>query len=168
MRLNTIPLSRLLSSAEVRRLARLYVSEGKLLDITRDIVFKTLFSADNPDSREALSSLISACIHRAVTSVRVLNPEILPEYLSGKIVRLDVLAQFNDGERANIEMQVGKSNTDLRNRSVIYAARLLAEQIRKGEVYKDVKRSYQIFFLDFIRFAKSEVPPRRYSFLENT
>jgi predicted transposase/invertase (TIGR01784 family) len=165
---NKIPFSRLLSSAEMRRVARRCVAEGKLLDITLDIVFKTLFSADNPDSRDALSSLISACIHRAVSTVKVLNPEILPEYLGGKTVRLDVLAEFNDGERANIEMQVGKSIAELKNRAVIYASRLAAEQIRKGEVYKDAKRSYQIFFLDFILFPKSEVLPRRYAFLEKT
>ena len=154
--------------AELRRLARENAQRGKPLKLTLDIVFKTLFGSDTRDSREALRSLLSGCIHRPVRDLSVRNSEIGPEDLWGKTVRLDVHASFNDGEEADIEVQAGKSDDDLKVRAEVYAARLLSGQARRGEKYREVKRVYQIFFLDNILFPGSGKLPRRYSFREET
>jgi predicted transposase/invertase (TIGR01784 family) len=160
--------SRFRRGAELKRLARKAAAEGRPLDLTIDVVFKSLLSGDNEDSREALRSLVEACICRPVTGVKILNPELLPEYPSRKRAVLDILCTFNDGEKAGIEMQVGRTGDDLKLRASIYANMLAATQVRRGKRYRDTERSYQIFFLDFVLFPKSAKVPRRYFFMEET
>jgi predicted transposase/invertase (TIGR01784 family) len=154
--------------AEVNRLARENAQRGKPLSPTLDIVFKALFGGNTRDSREALRSLLSDCIHRPITALTILNNELVPEHLSGKTVRLDIHVSFNNGEEADIEMQAGKSNDDLKNRSLFYASRLLSGQGQKGKRYKEIKRVYQIFFLNDVLFPGSEKVPRRYTVREET
>jgi predicted transposase/invertase (TIGR01784 family) len=91
---------------------------------------------------------------------------MLPAFLLGKVFRLDVHVTFNDGEQADIEMQVNRSDDDLKARSLLYASRLLKSQLGRGEDFKDAKRIYVIFFLDFVLFPQSAKVPRRYVFME--
>jgi predicted transposase/invertase (TIGR01784 family) len=135
---------------------------------TLDIVFKAIFSGKDEDSREALRLLLSSCIHRPVRNLRLLNAEMLPAFIEGKVFRMDVHVTFNDGEQADIEMQVKRGNDDIKARSLLYSSRLLENQVRRGERYKDAKRVYVIFFLDFVLFPQSAKVPRRYFFMEET
>jgi predicted transposase/invertase (TIGR01784 family) len=151
---------------ELKRLARENAELGRPLKLTLDIVFKALFCGDTEDSRNALRSLISGCIHRPVRDLSIRNSEIGPDDLLGKTVRLDIHASFNDGEEADIEMQAGTSDDDLKARAVVYAARLLSGQARRGRKYREVKRVYQIFFLDSVLFPGSAKLPRRYTLRE--
>jgi predicted transposase/invertase (TIGR01784 family) len=107
------------------------------------------------------------CIHREVSQVQVVNNEILPDYIDGKTIRLDVNITFNDGESADLEMQMEKSNDDLTARAVLYASRLVSAQSKKGEPYKKLKRIYQIFFVNDIIFPHSPLVPRRYHLIED-
>jgi len=72
------------------------------------------------------------------------------------------------GEQADVEMQANRSNDDLKARSLLYASRLLESQLGRGEDFKDVKRVYVIFFLDFVLYPQSAKVPRRYTFMEET
>jgi predicted transposase/invertase (TIGR01784 family) len=155
-----------LSRGAVRRQAREYAAEGRILDVMLDIVFKTLFTADDEDSRESRRLLLSDCTHRAVRNVRVQNNEILPEYLTGKTIRLDIRVTFNDGEQADLEMQIQKSDDDLKARALLLGAKLLAGQMNRGVKYGETKRVNQIFFLNCVLFSGSEKVPRRYFVME--
>jgi predicted transposase/invertase (TIGR01784 family) len=95
-----------------------------------------------------------------------LNNELLPVHLGGKSPRLDIHVTFNDGEVANLEMQAGQSDDDLRARSAFYSGMLLSIQGKKGEPYKSIKRVYQIFFLNCVLFPQSGKVPRRYCYME--
>jgi len=161
-----IPFTR--SYGEIRRLARENAAQAKPLNPTIDFVFKTLFSGKDEDSREALRLLLSSCIHRPVLDLKLQNTEMLPNFLLGKLFRLDIHVTFNDGEQADIEMQVNRSNDDLKARSLLYASRLLESQLGRGEDFKDAKRVYVIFFMDFVLFPQSAKVPRRYVFMEET
>jgi predicted transposase/invertase (TIGR01784 family) len=161
-----IPFTR--SYAEIRRLARENAAQAKPLSPTIDFVFKTLFSGKDEDSREALRLLLSSCIHRPVLDLRLQNTEMLPNFLLGKLFRLDVHVTFNDGEQADVEMQVNRSNDDLKARSLLYASRLLESQLGRGEDFRDAKRVYVIFFLDLVLFPQSAKVPRRYILMEET
>ena len=86
--------------------------------------------------------------------------------LVGKAPRLDVNVTFNDGESANLEMQIEHTSDDLKRRATIYASMLLSGQSQKGKSYKIIKRVYQIFFLNRELFPQSAVFPRRYSYRE--
>ncbi|GHV47252.1 hypothetical protein AGMMS49546_36670 [Spirochaetia bacterium] len=156
------------SGGAVRRLARKYAAEGRILDVMLDIVFKLLFTANDDDSREALRLLLSDCTHRPVRNVQVQNNEILPEYLTGKTVRLDIHVTFNDGEQADLEIQVKKTDDDLKARALLLGAKLLAGQMKRGEKYREAKRVYQIFFLNCELFPGSNKVPRRYFAMEET
>jgi len=145
---------------ELKRLAR--ENQGKALSVLDDVVFKAMLSADNEDSREALRSLLSACTRREVSTVRIVNNDLVPVHLDAKTARLDVHVTFNDGEAADLEMQAGKSDDDLRKRAEYYTAMLLAGQQSKGKPYSRIKRVYQIFFLNCVLFPDSSRLPRRY------
>ncbi|MFP3041288.1 Rpn family recombination-promoting nuclease/putative transposase [Treponema primitia] len=147
---------------ELRRKARENAEQGVPLDILSDFGFKSLFTADDDDSREALRSLLAACTDRPIASLSIRNNELLPEYLTGKTVRLDVHVTFNDGEQADLEMQAQKSDDDMKVRSTFLAARMLSGQAKRGEDYRQIRRVYQIFFLNFVLFQESGKVPRRY------
>jgi predicted transposase/invertase (TIGR01784 family) len=153
---------------ELKKLVRENASQGKSLCVMDDVVFKTMLGSGTEDSREALRSLLTACIHREVTSVRLANNELIPAHLDAKFSRLDVHVVFNDGEAADLEMQMGKSGDDLKSRAALYNAMLMAGQSRKGGTYGEIKRVYQIFFLNCILFPQSDKLPRRYGYREET
>jgi predicted transposase/invertase (TIGR01784 family) len=151
---------------ELKRLAKENFSQGKPFSILDDVVFKAMLGSNSEDSNEALRSLLSACTHREVRTVRILNNEFLPAHLGAKTARLDVHVTFNDGETANLEMQTDKYADDLRKRAEFYTSMLLAGQHKRGKLYRDVKRVYQIFFLNCVLFPKSNKFPRRYFYQE--
>ena len=153
-------------NTDLKNLARKNITNGKPLSILDDAVFKVMLTTDSDDAREALKSLLSACIRRTVSTVRITNNELIPANLDAKSVRLDVHVTFNDGEAADLEMQLGKSADDLRRRAVYYAAMLLSGQSIKGKLHKQTKRIYQIFFLDFVIVSESNKIPRRYYYME--
>jgi len=153
-------------SRELKRLAKENAELDKPLCLMDNIVFKAMLGANSDDSNEALRSLLSACTGREISSVRVDNGELLPPHLDGKTPRLDVHVTFNDGEAADMEMQVEKTDDDLRDRAALYTAMLQALQSKKGHFYKDIKRVYQIFFLNCILFPQSDKLPRRYYYKE--
>jgi predicted transposase/invertase (TIGR01784 family) len=131
-----------------------------------DDVFKLLFASDNEDSREALRSLLSACTRRVVSKVQIKNTEMHPAYIGGKKSKLDVLVTFNDGEIADLEMQKGVSDDDLKKRAEVYTGLLVSGQLKKGSKYEDIKRVYQIFFLNCVIFKSSNKFSRRYFYQE--
>ena len=153
---------------EQRKFFREKTEQGKPLSILDDRVFKSMLASDTDDSRIALRSLLSACIRREITAVQVLNSEILPVHLEAKSSRFDVRVTFNDGEMADLEMQIGKTNDELKDRASQYLSMLQAGQTKRGKPYKETKRAYQIFFLNFVLFPDSEKIPRRYGYREET
>ncbi|MCL2804838.1 MAG: Rpn family recombination-promoting nuclease/putative transposase [Treponema sp.] len=151
---------------ELRKLFRKKATQGEPLSVMDDVVFKIMLTSDTEDSREALRSLLSACTRREVKEVKVLNNELFPSYIGGKRPRLDVKITFNDGEIANLEMQIDDKKDDLKRRSSQYAAMLQAGQAKKGMLYKGIKRVYQIFFVNKDLFPQSDKFPRRYGYRE--
>jgi predicted transposase/invertase (TIGR01784 family) len=151
---------------ELKKLARENSVQGKPISILEDTIFKAVFSSDDPDSNEALRLLLSACTKRLVSNVKIIGNELLPPYHGAKSPRLDIHVTFNDGEVADIEMQLSKSHDNLKARSVYYSALLLSGQSKRGKPYKQIKRVYQVFFLNFVMFTQSRKLPRRYFFLE--
>jgi predicted transposase/invertase (TIGR01784 family) len=152
----------------IRVRARENAAQGKRLSLLQDIIFKDVFAADTEDSRNALRRLLSVCIHREVSGVRVINSEVTPKHLAGKTVRFDIHATFNDGETADLEMQMGLGHDDQQARSTYYAAAMLSGQSKRGGFYEDIKRIYQILFIKGVLFSSSTLFPRRYHLAEDT
>jgi len=159
-------INRLRLNKELKQLARENLSQGKPLSILDDVVFKAMLGSESEDSNEALRSLLSACTHRTVSAVRILNNELIPAYRGAKTARLDVHVTFNDGETANLEMQTDKYTDDLKKRAEFYASMLLVSQHKRGKFYRDAKRVYQIFFLNCVLYPQNSKFSRRYFYQE--
>jgi predicted transposase/invertase (TIGR01784 family) len=101
-----------------------------------------------------------------VSGIRLGINDLLPVHLDAKPSRVDVHVTFNDGEAADLEMQIDKTEDDLRDRAAFYAAMLHAVQSRKGHAYKEIKRVYQVFFLNCILYPQSDKMPRCYYYME--
>jgi len=142
------------------------VAEDESLNLTKDTFFKFAFSFNSEDSREALRSLLSACTRREVTDVQIINNDVNTLYQGAKQSRLDVCVTFNDGEAASLEMQACKTSDELGKRAEYYAVMLVAGQEAHGKTYRDIKRVYQIFFLNDVLYANSDKIPRRYYYQE--
>jgi len=153
---------------ELKQLAQANTAQGKPLCIMDDLVFKTMLTSDTEESRQALRHLLSACIRREVSNVQVTNNDLIPAHLDAKFTRLDVHVTFNDGETADLEMQIDKSGDKIADRAALYTAMLQATQSRKGHAYREIKRVYQIFFLNCVLFPGSNKLPRRYFYMEET
>jgi predicted transposase/invertase (TIGR01784 family) len=138
------------------------------LNVMEDVVVKAMLTSDTDVSREALRRLLCACTRREVSAVRVTNNDLVPPHKEAKGPRLDVHVTFNDGESANLEIQINKTDDDLKARAELYAAMLLSAQSRRGKKYQDIKRVYQIFFLNRVIFPDSGKLPQRFSYREET
>jgi predicted transposase/invertase (TIGR01784 family) len=124
-----------------------------LLDPKNDFVFKRLFAG----APHLLADLINAVRsgEAPVEVVEVLNPRIDPAELTGKFIVLDVLARDDTGRLFNIEMQV-RRHADWPLRSAYYLARTLANQLKGGEEYGELKPVIGIHLMDFELFAQEQ------------
>jgi predicted transposase/invertase (TIGR01784 family) len=141
---------------DILREAKKSVAEGKQLSPTSDVVFKSLFAKDTPESQKALAGFLSAVLDKPVTQVKVINPEILPEFLTSKTVRLDVHCTFNNGEKADIEMQMGQQNDDQILRCLMYVCKMGAGQLPSGQPYRNLRPFHQIMLTIFLLFPETE------------
>jgi predicted transposase/invertase (TIGR01784 family) len=141
---------------DILREAEKAVAEGRQLSPTSDVVFKSLFAKETPESQKALAGFLSGVLDSPVTQVRVLNPEILPEFITAKTVRLDVHCTFNNGQSADIEMQMGRQHDDKKLRCLVYACKMGGGQLPSGEPYKNLLPFYQIMLTNFLLFPETE------------
>ncbi len=132
------------------------VARGQLLPLKDDVTFKMFLSSPTPESNACLRSILSALTGREVTAAKVTNSELLPEFVKGKMPRLDVNCKFNDGEMADIELQLSRAGDDQKLRSLFYACKLYAGTLGSGKLYKAAPNVYQIFLIDFDLFDEDD------------
>ena len=130
------------------------IARGERLPLKDDVAFKMFLSGPEPESRACLRYFLSAMTGREVTAARVKNPELTPEFVKGKMSRLDVNCEFNDGQKADIELQLTKADDDQKLRALFYACKLCAGSLRRGRPYKSMPSVYQIFLIDFDLFGE--------------
>ena len=117
-----------------------------------DVIFKSIFHPDKEPKR--LSAFLSSILNRQVEVIGSLDKEGIHRSEKSKGIILDILARFEDGEIAELEMQrVGRVFPS--QRSVVYSAELVARQyaIAKGQKksdvsYSDVKPVYTIILME--------------------
>ena len=146
---------------ELMDLAVRMAAQKMPLPLKDDATFKMFLSDPSPESNACLRSILSAMTGREVTTARVKNSELVPEMPKGKIARLDVNCEFNDGQKADIELQLTKAEDDQKLRSLFYACKLYAGSLKKGKQYKTAPSVYQIFLIDFDLFGEDGSPKGR-------
>jgi predicted transposase/invertase (TIGR01784 family) len=124
-----------------------------VIDICMDNVFKAVFTKDIPESKGALSKLLSAVIGCEVTVIAINANEPPVENIRDRQIRFDINCKSGGGELINVEMSVSPDNFEP-VRLEVHAGKLFTGQdIRGGQkTYNDLNDAYQIAFLVKGRF----------------
>lgn len=115
-----------------------------------DIIFKKLFT----ENRDMLHSFVASMLDippENISEIKITNPELPPETLTGKFSRLDLSLKV-DNRLVNVEIQV-KNDTDYRDRTLFYWAKLYSSELKSGEDYSELKQTITINIINFNMFA---------------
>jgi predicted transposase/invertase (TIGR01784 family) len=128
-------------------------ASAPLLDPRNDYVFKRIFASHI----ELLNDLVNVVRGDAapLTLTKVLNPNILPEDITGKEIILDILAVDNQGRTVDVEVQVS-GRRHYPARVLYYAARAFVDQLAEGEDYSKLRSVIGVHILDFSLFKEAE------------
>jgi len=129
-----------------------------------DFAFKKLFGSE--ENKDLLISLINAIVSEAdqVADIDLKNPYNLADYQAGKLSVLDIKACDHSGRWFNIEMQVSQ-DLDFDKRAIFYWAKLVTEQLKEGEMFRQLKKTISINILDFNFLSQSEAFHSRYKIM---
>ncbi len=133
-------------------------SPTAILNPRLDVNFKAIFTQETEESKIALMSFLSSVLGRAVKDLKLTANEPAASAPSQRQMYFDVAATFDDGEKADIEIQGRDRAYDYAGRSEIQAARLLTNNSKKGDEW-NARNVYQISALNFHykRSDKSEM-----------
>ena len=119
----------------------------KLLSPKIDVVFQALFG--EVGSEEITKSFLEAILKEKITEIDLSkNPILRRTKVKDKLGVLDVIAEINNKETCNIEMQVGKKDSIIQ-RILFYWAKVYSRNIQKSEKYNKLKRTIMILIADF-------------------
>lgn len=130
-----------------------------------DVVFKKLFTSDEGVLKAFIGDILDIPIEK-IERIEVLNPNLLPAAIDGKQSQLD-LNMLVDDKIVNVEIQLSNKG-DYKDRAVYYWSRLYSEQLKKGELYAELKKTITINILDFNLFTETDSPYSSFSLLENS
>ncbi len=122
------------------------IKPKKMLPLTSDIIFKAVFS--RPGNEDVLKALLEAILDIEIKEVTVQNPELPVDFFDNKAGVMDIKVSINDDTVCGIEMQI-KNLGDIDSRSTYYMSKTLSSEIKRGDDFKQVKKSIAINFLDF-------------------
>ena len=88
------------------------------------------------------------------TDITFLDKDNEPLTLDGKLSKLDIRADLNDGTQVDIEVQVCPFKL-MAERSLYYWSKMYSEQLAKGAEYKKLKKAIAINLLAFV-YLKDE------------
>lgn len=115
-----------------------------------DYFFKNLMG--KPERKflalDFLNSTIMAEEDKHFVDLIFLNTENTPDKIDGKLSRLDIQAQTNDGTFWDIEVQVSREDF-MPERSLFYLSRIYGAQLKSGEQYPVLKRTIGVNLLNF-------------------
>lgn len=129
------------------------IDEGKRVpNLLSDTVFKKIFDPD--ENKERLSRFLCSVLGRQVKVLHSLKNEGIRRSIHSKGIILDIVAQFEDGALANVEVQ--RQGIDFPSqRSAVYSADLVARQFavmpgeKKGDMdYTDIQPVYTVILME--------------------
>ena len=124
-----------------------YVVKAKL-----DIIFKKLFA--DPKNEDILKAFISDILDiplKDIKNIEITNPELVPESIDEKFVRIDVKLTVND-TLVNIEIQINNEGF-FEDRSLYQWSRLFVSDLKRGQEYSELKRCITINIINFNLFS---------------
>ncbi|MDR1389916.1 MAG: Rpn family recombination-promoting nuclease/putative transposase, partial [Treponema sp.] len=118
------------------------------LDIRLDNVFKAVFTRDSPESKGALSRMVSGITGWTLSVIRLDANEPPVGDTADRQLRFDINCRAETGELVNVEMSFNPGAFEP-VRLEYHAAKLFTAQGIRGakKSYGDLKEAYQISFL---------------------
>lgn len=115
-----------------------------------DLYFKKLMGDKNRKNLTLsfLNSILNKDEHEYFTDITFLDKDNEPLTLDGKLSKLDIRADLNDGTQVDIEVQVCPF-TLMAQRSLYYWSKMYSEQLGKGIQYQKLQKAITINLLAF-------------------
>lgn len=140
----------------------------EIIPVTNDVMFKALFVKKDGDYK-ILRSFLSAALKipkSEIVNILIKNPELVPLYYEGKLVRLDIMLTTTK-HVINIEMQVADVKF-YKERSLMYCARMYHDELKEGENYGEAHPCIGIHILNFTMFPDVKEYHSSFSMREDT
>ena len=122
------------------------------LPLNSDIVFKRVFAKE--ENKDLLISLLEAILKIEIKSIEIKNPEIPRNLMDSKAGVLDIKVVINDNSVVDVEMQVNDEH-NIEHRGSYYMTSISTEEIKKGELYINLKKAIVINLLNFNYFKRN-------------
>ena len=118
-----------------------HTKENKILFPKYDIAFKSLFKGEEnqPVAESFLKAMLDLPGEERLIDIRVKDPELLPQYETGKLSILDVLFELPDGEKIMVEMQKSRI-PGMKERLIHEWAHVAAGQLSQGQDYENFRK----------------------------
>ena len=127
---------------------KLTIKEKVKEDLTpkNDVIFKRIFGKKG--NEEILKSFLESMLDVKITDLTLdHNTEILPETVTGKLARVDVLTRLSDGTLVDIEIQSEEGGYK-EKRCLQYWSRLYSQDIQKGKDYLQLNKTICLWIVD--------------------
>lgn len=125
----------------------------KLISAKIDVVFKKFFIENKDLLKEFLVDILEIPADD-IEEIIITNPEIPPESIESKFCRLDLNLKLKT-KLINIEIQVN-SESDYRDRTLFYWAKLYTSELKSGEPYGNLKQAIAINIVNFNMFDSKD------------
>jgi predicted transposase/invertase (TIGR01784 family) len=117
--------------------------------VASDLIFKLIFS--DARSKKMLIHLLNSIVigtkENPIVDVTVRKTELTPEYVGGKEVRMDIVAETSDKRIVNVEIQ-RKKKENFAKRSLFHWSELYFQQLPKGGDFIDLHQTVCINILE--------------------
>lgn len=128
----------------------------KFADVKNDVAFRKVFGNEN--RKDSLISFLNAILslekENKIKKVNILTPYQLPKFKGGKVTIIDVKATDQQGRTYIVEMQVADLE-GFDKRVLYYASKSYSDQIKRGDLYRNLRPVFLIGILDF-SFTKNK------------
>ncbi len=125
-----------------------------LLSPKNDFVFKQIFGdAKRPEPLKAFLQATLDLPDKEFTLLRIVDPNVHPEFERDKHCILDVRVRTESGKEVDIEIQVQPSQ-GLYNRVQCYTGKMLTNQVKAGDDYSEMAQVITIVIADFVMWKQ--------------
>lgn len=124
-------------------------SPDALLNPCADPIFKSLFTQESNESKQALCFFLSAMLKKSVSDVVLQPNELAVESSFDRQTQFDLTCKANS-EPINVEMQGVNLHSLFKSRAEYHVAHLLNHYMVKGTDERDIPKVYQISVVNFV------------------
>ena len=122
------------------------------INLRTDVSFKYLFTRNEKENRNLLKSMLEDYLHRDIDTIMIMSEELKVNGNYGIQQVFDILVQFDDRNKVDIEMQLLNNKDSLESRMSYYIAKLEGSQLESGQDYRESGQVFLLLFLDHLRY----------------